>query len=188
MDALGKCSLISFWINGSLSSLLISRYNSPSIPSNSSLALKSSSVNCPKIASVPSLRMTLSSRVCSRVEPYTIEVVPQELLPTIPPIIARFAVEVMGLKNSPCGFKNLFSSSLTTPGWTRTQPSSLLNSNIWVKYFETSTTTPSPTHWPASDVPAVLGIRDVLCSLANRISFLISSSDLNNATARGNSL
>src|SRR5690606_16556464 len=106
--------------------------------------------------------ITLSAKVCSLVEPYTTEVVPQELLPTIPPIIARLAVEVTGLKNNPWGLRNRFKSSLITPGSTLTHPSSLLNSRILVKCLETSTTIPSPTHCPAKEVPAVLGINEVL--------------------------
>ena len=81
-----------------------------------------------------------------------------ELLPTIPPIIALLAVDVSGPKNRPCGWNRL-SSSRTTPGCTRTHFCSRFNSRIPVKYLETSTTIPLPTTWPASDVPAVLGIR-----------------------------
>jgi hypothetical protein len=121
----------------------------------------------------------------SLVVPYTIEVVPQELFPTIPPIIARLAVEVIGLKNNPCGFKNWLSSSRTTPGCTRTHFSSLLNSRILVKFLATSTTIPLPTHCPASEVPAVLGIREVLFLPAKRISFWMSDSDFGKATAKG---
>ena len=50
------------------------------------------------------------------VTPYLIEVVPEELLPTIPPIIHLLDVEVFGPKNSPNGFKNKFRSSRITPG------------------------------------------------------------------------
>ena len=56
---------------------------------------------------------------------------------------------------------------------------------ISVKYFETSTTIPSPTHWPASDVPAVRGINEVLLAFAKIIKTLISSTDLGKATASG---
>ena len=45
------------------------------------------------------------------------EPAPQELLPTIPPIIAQAAVEVSGAKNRPCGARNRFKSLRTTPGW-----------------------------------------------------------------------
>jgi hypothetical protein len=50
--------------------------------------------------------------ILSRVTPYRMDVVPDELLPTIPPIIQRLEV---GPKNNPCGFKYKLSSSLT-PG------------------------------------------------------------------------
>ena len=56
---------------------------------------------------------------------------------------------------------------------------------ICVKYFETSTTIPLPTTWPASEVPAVLGISEVFHVFAKAISFLISSIDFGIATARG---
>jgi hypothetical protein len=58
--------------------------------------------------------------ILSRVTPYRMDVVPDELLPTIPPIIQRLEVEVLGPKNNPCGFKYKFSSSLITPGCTVT--------------------------------------------------------------------
>lgn len=45
---------------------------------------------------------------------------------------------------------------------------------ILVKYLETSTTIPSPTHCPAKEVPAVLGINVVLFFVANSISFFKS--------------
>ena len=61
---------------------------------------------------------------------YTTELDPQELLPTIPPIMALLAVEVSGPKNNPCGFKNKFNSSLITPGITRTHDSDVFNSKI----------------------------------------------------------
>jgi len=54
-----------------------------------------------------------------------------------------------------------------------------------VKYLETSTTMPFPTTCPASDVPAVLGIRDVWASWANAISFFRSPMFLGMATASG---
>ena len=54
-----------------------------------------------------------------------------------------------------------------------------------VKCLETSTTIPSPTHWPAKEVPAVLGIREILCFKAKYISFCISLTPLGYATAKG---
>lgn len=86
------------------------------------------------------------------------EVLPEELLPTIPPIIHRLEVEVFGPKNNPKGFKNKFSSSLTIPGCTVIVLAPSSKARISVKCLETSTTIPSPTHCPAKEVPAVLGI------------------------------
>ena len=54
-----------------------------------------------KRAREPSDRTTSSSWTCSIVEPYTIEWLPDELLPIMPPIVARFAVEVSGPKPNP---------------------------------------------------------------------------------------
>ena len=52
-------------------------------------------------ASLPSLNMVCSAITLSLVTPYFMEVVPEELLPTIPPIIQRLDVEVLGPKNKP---------------------------------------------------------------------------------------
>src|SRR5678816_1546198 len=112
-------------------------------------------------ALLPSLNKVFTSSKCSLVLLYTTELEPQELLPTIPPIMALLAVDVSGPKNRPCGFKNIFSSSRITPGCTLTQFSSLFSSTTCVKYFETSTMMPLPTTCPASEVPAVLGINAV---------------------------
>ncbi len=136
-------------------------------------------------ASLPSLNNAFTSSKCSRVLRYTIELEPQELFPTIPPIIARLAVDVSGANIKPCGFKNIFNSSRITPGCTRTHVLSLFNSIICVKFFETSTTIPLPTTCPASEVPAVLGIIEVLLSRAKAINFFISSLDFGIATANG---
>ena len=120
--------------------------------------------------------MAFISSVCLRVSPYTIEYEPQELLPTMPPIMALLAVEVFGPKYNPYGFKKIFNSSRTTPGCNLTHPSSLFTSSIFVKYLDTSTTMPAPTHCPASEVPAVRGINESLFCVANSMSFFISSS------------
>ena len=97
------------------------------------------------------------------------EVLPEELLPTIPPIIHRLDVEVFGPKKSPKGFKNKFNSSLTTPGSTVMVLLSSSKAMMFVKCLETSTTIPSPTHCPANEVPAVLGINVTLFCVANSI-------------------
>src|SRR5690606_31878270 len=136
-------------------------------------------------ALVPSESNALTSNKCSLVLPYTTEFEPHELLPTIPPIIALLAVEVSGPNISPWGFRNIFSSSRITPGCTRTHFSAVFNSSILVKYFETSTIMPLPTTWPARDVPAVLGISEVLWAIANSISLLPAGTDRGTATASG---
>jgi hypothetical protein len=41
---------------------------------------------------------------------------------------------------------------------------------ILVKYFETSTTIPFPTVCPANEVPAVLGMREILCFSAKTVT------------------
>ena len=61
----------------------------------------SSEVSSLNVAKDPSLKMAFISTILSRVTPYRIEVVPEELFPTIPPIIQRLEVEVLGPKNNP---------------------------------------------------------------------------------------
>ncbi len=96
-------------------------------------------------AKLPSLKTALISTILSRVTPYRIDVVPDELLPTIPPIIQRFEVEVLGPKNNLCGFKNKFSSSRITPGCTVIVLLIASKATIFVKCLETSTIIPLPT-------------------------------------------
>src|SRR6476660_2627089 len=143
--------------------LRIDLYICASSPVPSHFVWNSSILSDLNSASLPSLSNAFTSNKCSLVLLYTTELEPQELLPTIPPIIALLAVDVSGPKNNPCGFRNIFSSSRITPGCTLTQYCSLLNSSICVKCFETSTIIPWPTTCPASDVPAVRGINDVGC-------------------------
>ena len=56
---------------------------------------------------------------------------------------------------------------------------------IFVKCLETSTTIPSPTHCPAREVPAVLGIKVILFLVANSIKILRSFVSFGKATASG---
>ena len=121
----------------------------------------------------------------SLVTPYLIEVLPEELFPTIPPIIHRLDVEVFGPKKSPKGFKNKFSSSLITPGSTTIVLLSSSKAIILVKCFDTSTIIPSPTHCPAKEVPAVLGIKVIPFDEANSIKTIRSLLSFGYATAKG---
>ena len=90
-------SLISCGDNNSKSLLYIfpSNVSSRAFFSNSFLLIDW------KLASEPSLKTQSTLSTLSRVTPYLIEVVPDELLPTIPPIIQRLLVDVFGPKNSP---------------------------------------------------------------------------------------
>ena len=53
------------------------------------------------MTSFPSDKIVSSFITLSRVTPNWIEVVPDELLPTMPPTIHRLLVEVFGPKNNP---------------------------------------------------------------------------------------
>ena len=63
--------------------------------------LNSSLLRDENSTSLPSLKIALTAKVWSRVDPYSMEVEPQELFPTIPPIVQRLAVDVLGPKKKP---------------------------------------------------------------------------------------
>ena len=73
------------------------------------------------VAREPSASTTSSSSTWSIVVPWRIDALPEELLPIMPPSVARLEVEVSGPKPSPCGFAAALSASCTTPGSTRTR-------------------------------------------------------------------
>jgi hypothetical protein len=75
------------------------------------------------------------------------------LLPIIPPIVARFEVEVSGPKPKPSFCAARLRSSCTTPGPTRTRRRSVSISRIALMWREVSSTTPWPAVWPARLVP-----------------------------------
>ena len=120
----------------------------------------------------------------SRVAPYTSECVPQELFPNMPPRQHRLLVDVSGENSRPYGFRARFSSSRTTPGCTRAQRSSALISRILFQPLM-STTIPFPTTWPASEVPAARGIRQVPRRRASATSSCTSASVSGYATPSG---
>ena len=66
------------------------------------LAANSGAESGPNSTSEPSAKNPRVLSRWSRVDPYAIELEPQELLPTMPPIIAHAAVEVSGAKKRPC--------------------------------------------------------------------------------------
>ena len=89
--------------------------------------------------------------------PYRTDWLPAELLPIIPPSVARFLVEVSGPNTRPCRAAARFSCSCTTPGWTRATRRSASISMILVMCRDRSITIACPTVWPARLVPAPRG-------------------------------
>ncbi len=149
------------------------------------LTIKSFEVISLKVAALPSLNSASIATTLSRVTPYLIEVLPEELFPTIPPIMHLLEVEVFGPKNKPNGFKYTFKESRTIPGCNFIVFADSSKARIFVKCLETSTTMPSPTHWPAKEVPAVLGINVILFFVAKSIKIFMSFSSFGYATANG---
>src|SRR5579885_3743704 len=84
---------------------------------------------------------------------------PEELLPIMPPMVARLLVEVSGPKVSPVGARAATSSSLTMPGCTRAHPASASTSSTRFLYLEKSSTRARPTACPARLVPPPRGRR-----------------------------
>ena len=82
---------------------------------------------------------------------------PPELLPSMPPRVARFEVEVSGPKSRPMDRTWWFSSSCTSPGCTRAHSSSRLTSSTLAMWREKSSTTAWFTVWPVSEVPPPRG-------------------------------
>src|SRR5690606_21033235 len=127
--ALRMRSLTSLGINLSYKLL----YMFPSKVFSSSFSLNSFSDNDLNTTSDPSAKTASISNTLSRVTPYWIEVVPLELLPTIPPIMQRLDVDVFGPKKRSYKCRYSFSSSLITPGSTSAVFFSLSTWNILVK-------------------------------------------------------
>ena len=82
---------------------------------------------------------------------------PQELLPAMPPMVARLAGETSTGKKSPRGLSQAFSPSSTIPGSTVTRRASSSKRTTRSRYLLVSTTTASPTVCPHCDVPAPRG-------------------------------
>ena len=100
---------------------------------------------------------TSSVRTWSIVMPYRTDWLPAELLPIIPPSVARFLVEVSGPNTRPCRALARFSCSCTTPGCTRATRRSASISMIWFMCRDRSITIACPTVCPARLVPAPRG-------------------------------
>ena len=85
----------------------------------------------------------------SLLSPYTIDREPDELLPTMPPIVAWSTVEVSGPNSRPCGAAAALSAAWTTPGWTRARRPSPSISRMRSS-LKQSTTMPGPIACPAT--------------------------------------
>ena len=150
-------------------------------------AANSGADSAAKVTSEPSARKPRTARRWSRVDPQAIEFEPQELFPTIPPIIAQEAVDVSGPKYRPWGARAWLRALRTTPGWTRTVRLSTSIATILFMWRPVSTTIPPPTTWPASDVPAPRGMIPTPSAAAKRTIAPTSASVLGSATASGRS-
>ena len=76
----------------------------------------SPAVSGPNVAWLASDSTTSRASTWSIVMPYRTDWLPAELLPIIPPSVARFLVEVSGPNSRPCRAPARFSCSCTTPG------------------------------------------------------------------------
>src|SRR5664279_5251146 len=104
-----------------------------------------------------------------------IERPPQELFPAMPPMVAREEVEMSTGNHRPCGLSWRLSSSSTMPGSTVQVLRLMSRSSTRVRYFEQSTTSDSPTVWPACEVPPPRASTVTPSALANPIARSASS-------------
>ncbi len=114
----------------------------PSSVGRAARPARSASDSGRKPARLASDRMTSRASTWSIVMPYRTDWLPAELLPIMPPIVARLAVDVSGPNMSPCWAAARFSCSWTTPGWTRACRVSALISMIRVMCRDRSITMP----------------------------------------------
>ena len=110
---------------------------------------------------------------------------PPELLPIMPPSVARFEVEVSGPNRKPIGRTWWFSSSCTRPGCTRAHCSSTLTSITWFMNRVKSITSARFTVWPVSDVPPPRGSSATFCSRATVTAARTSSASRGMTTPIG---
>ena len=131
-----------------------SRQIAPSSDGRAARLATSAAVSGPKVTRLASERITSSESTWSTVMPYLTEWLPAELLPIIPPSVARLLVEVSGPNMSPYWAAARFNCSCTTPGWTRACRAAPSIARIWFMCLEKSITTARPTACPARLVPA----------------------------------
>ena len=136
------------------------------------------------VAVEPSASTTSSAWMWSIVVPWTIDSLPDELLPIIPPSVARLDVDVSGPKPSPNRRAARLRSSWTTPGSTRTLCPEI--SSIAFMCRDVSITSPPPPAvWPARLVPPPRGITGTPRRPAIVTAAATSSASRGNATASG---
>ena len=95
-------------------------------------------------------RSRARSRACCR---SAASAPPQELLPVMPPMVAREAVEISTGNHRPCGLSWRLRSSSTMPGSTAQRRPATSRSRMRLRYFEQSTTSEWLTVCPACEVP-----------------------------------
>ena len=111
---------------------------------------------------------------------------PQELLPTLPPIVQRECDEGSGPKISPaCAPVLMLTCSLIAPGWQRTVRCARSTSPIQVMYFDVSITSARLTVSPERLVPPPrLTIGAPNCAHARWVA-TTSSTDFGTTTPNG---
>src|ERR1039457_4668699 len=134
-----------------------SRQITPSRVGEAARLSRSWSVSGPNRDRLASDSTTSRASTWSMVMPYRTDWLPAELLPIIPPSVARVLVEVSGPNMSPCGAAARFSCSWTTPGCTRATRCSASISVILLMCRDRSITIACPTVWTARLVPAPRG-------------------------------
>ena len=157
----------------------------PSSVSAAARRARSSSSTGSRRACDPSARTTSRARTWSIVIPNRNEPLPAELLPIIPPIVARLLVEVSGPNISPCAAAARFSWSCTTPTSTTAVRASASMERIRFMCRDRSSTRPGPTVWPARLVPAPRGTTGTPNSPATRTAAATSSASRGNTTPSG---
>ena len=162
-----------------------SRQIVPSSDGRAARLATSAAVSGPKVTRLASERITSSESTWSTVMPYLTEWLPAELLPIIPPSVARLLVEVSGPNMSPCWAAARFNCSCTTPGWTRACRASPSIARIWFMCLEKSITTARPTACPARLVPAPRASTGTPNSAAVATTAAASSPSLGNTTPSG---
>jgi hypothetical protein len=133
----------------------------------------------------PSESTTSSARMWSIVIPNVSEPLPAELLPSMPPIVARLLVDVSGPNISPWAAAASLSWSCTTPTSTTAVRATGSISTIRFMCRERSSTRPGPTVCPARLVPAPRGTTGTPNSAAVRTVAATSSWSRGKTTPRG---